>query len=119
MIRHLILQIVILSLSLPALCSCREDDGPDGPGTPLETPADTTAGDFHIIYRSSNSADVKPVNSIRMHMLRDGIQDYEKARIIGHQKLRTVMRDFTDSTGDDASAVVKRAQSEIKKLSSR
>lgn len=78
-----------------------------------------TAGDFHIIYRSSNSADAKPVNSIRMHMLRDGIQDYEKARIIGHQKLRTVMRDFTDSTGDDASAVVKRAQSEIKKLSSK
>lgn len=78
-----------------------------------------TAGDFHMIYRSSNLPDAKPVNSIRMHMLRDGIQDYEKARIIGHQKLRTVMRDFSDSGADNAAAAVKRAQSEIKKLSSK
>ncbi len=78
-----------------------------------------TAGDFHMIYRSSNSADAKPVNSIRMHMLRDGIQDYEKARIIGHQKLRNVMRNFSASTAEDAASAVKMAQSEIKKLSSR
>ena len=76
-----------------------------------------TAGDFHMIYRSNNDASVTPVSSIRMHMLRDGIQDYEKARIIGHQKLRSAIRAFGSSDAPDAASSIKAAQSEIKKLS--
>ncbi|MDE6099326.1 MAG: DUF4091 domain-containing protein [Muribaculaceae bacterium] len=76
-----------------------------------------TAGDFHMIYRSGNSADATPVGSIRWEMLREGIQDYEKARILGMHKLRTVILPFSDSEAANAPAYVNAAQAELKRLS--
>lgn len=78
-----------------------------------------TAGDFHMIYRSGNGPDARPVSSIRWEMLRDGIQDYEKARLLGAHKLRGVTARFADDSAPDAPEAVIAAQAEIKKLSAR
>lgn len=76
-----------------------------------------TAGDFHMIYRSSNDVDAKPVGSIRWELLREGIQDYEKARILGVHKLKAVIAPFNDATAVNAQNIVVAAQAELKKLS--
>ncbi|GEM_PF-247972 len=39
-----------------------------------------TSGDFSFIYRSSNLLDMDFLGSIRLSMLRDGIEEYEKIR---------------------------------------
>lgn len=78
-----------------------------------------TAGDFHMIYRSSNRLDMKPVSSIRFEMLRDGIQDYEKCRIFGYQQLRSLLLPFASATGLNAEANVRYAQSQLKLLSTK
>ena len=41
-----------------------------------------TAGDFSLVYRSGNGADMTVVPSVRSELLRDGIEDYEKIRIL-------------------------------------
>lgn len=41
-----------------------------------------TAGDFSMIYRNANSSPMTYSSSIRMEMLREGIQDYEKVKIL-------------------------------------
>ena len=41
-----------------------------------------TAGDFSMVYRASNNAPSEVLSSIRFEMLRDGIQDFEKLRIL-------------------------------------
>lgn len=41
-----------------------------------------TAGDFGLIYRNSNNAPMSYSSSIRLEMLRDGIQDFEKVKIL-------------------------------------
>jgi hypothetical protein len=41
-----------------------------------------TSGDFCLIYRSSNDKDMKFCSSIRLGLIRDGIQDYEKLLIL-------------------------------------
>ncbi len=76
-----------------------------------------TAGDFSMIYRSGNTTDAKPLSSIRFEMLRDGIQDFEKARILGVNRLSSVLAAFRDINATDATAAVAAAQSQIKKLS--
>jgi hypothetical protein len=41
-----------------------------------------TSGDFCLIYRSSNDMEMKFYSSIRLELMRDGIQDYEKLLIL-------------------------------------
>lgn len=41
-----------------------------------------TAGDFSMVYRASNNAPSEVLSSIRFEMLREGIQDFEKLRIL-------------------------------------
>lgn len=41
-----------------------------------------TAGDFSLIYRSSNTEPIDFLSSLRLEMLREGIEDYEKVRIL-------------------------------------
>jgi len=41
-----------------------------------------TSGDFCLIYRSSNDMEMKFYSSIRLELMRDGIQDYEKLIIL-------------------------------------
>lgn len=78
-----------------------------------------TAGDFHMIYRSSNGADAEPVLSIRWEMLRDGIQDYEKCFRLNANALTSTKALFADTEGLDAEAKVGAAQALVKKLSAQ
>ena len=41
-----------------------------------------TSGDFALVYRTSNDANLQPMTSIRLEMLRLGIQDFEKRRVL-------------------------------------
>ena len=42
-----------------------------------------TAGDSALVYRTSNERDLAAMTSVRLALLRDGIQQYEKRRILG------------------------------------
>ncbi|MDR0573876.1 MAG: DUF4091 domain-containing protein [Tannerella sp.] len=99
----------------------------------LNDPADArdgsnTAGDFSIVYRSSNTSPISCYPSLRLMMLREGIQDYEKIRILKAlfqssdpaklQTLNTVIRKFTMASGEDnAEALVNEGQETIATLS--
>jgi hypothetical protein len=82
----------------------------------LNDPADArdgsnTAGDFALVYRSANTGAITCYPSLRLMMLREGIQDYEKIRIlkgifqtsdqIKLQALNTILRKFTVASGED------------------
>ena len=65
-----------------------------------------TAGDFSLVYRSGNTKPVDIVPSVRSELLRDGIEDYEKALILQDKlkackhpaqsaALRSAINDFT------------------------
>ena len=41
-----------------------------------------TAGDFSLVYRSSNDKSMTVVPSIRSESLRDGIEDFEKVQVL-------------------------------------
>ena len=41
-----------------------------------------TAGDFSLVYRSSNDKSMTVVPSIRSELLRDGIEDFEKVQVL-------------------------------------
>lgn len=41
-----------------------------------------TAGDFSVVYRSGNDANMTVVPSVRSELLRDGIEDYEKFQVL-------------------------------------
>ena len=41
-----------------------------------------TAGDFSLVYRSSNDKDMTVVPGIRSELLRDGIEDFEKVQVL-------------------------------------
>jgi hypothetical protein len=99
----------------------------------LNDPADArdgsnTAGDFSIVYRSSNTSPISCYPSLRLMMLREGIQDYEKIRILKAlfqssdqaklQTLNTVVQKFTMSSGEDyAESVVNEGQETLATLS--
>lgn len=48
-----------------------------------------TAGDFAMIYRSSNDLSMNYYSSIRLEMLRDGIEDFEKINILKEEFLKS------------------------------
>lgn len=76
-----------------------------------------SSGDFSFIYRTSNSADAKPISSVRMELLREGIQDFEKVQILGKNQLNSVLQAFQDPTAPNATSDVSRAQGKLKQLS--
>ena len=77
-----------------------------------------TAGDFNMIYRQSNSFPNAPVSSIRMELLREGIQDYEKIRLLGKSQFNTVMQKILLSPGGgDIAKVITESESLLKKVS--
>ncbi len=41
-----------------------------------------SAGDFSLVYRSSNDRDMTVVPSIRSELLREGIEDFEKVKVL-------------------------------------
>lgn len=81
--------------------------------------ATNTAGDFHMIYRTDNTAASKPVASMRLELLRCGIQDYEKVRILGVSNLTSVIALFTDPKAPNARQNVMKAQAQLKTLSAK
>ena len=53
-----------------------------------------TTGDFSLIYRTSNDSDLEPVTSVRLEMLRQGVQAFEKRRL-----LRDLLTDRNHASG--------------------
>lgn len=89
-----------------------------------------TAGDFSMIYRSSNTKPINFLTSLRLEMLREGIQDYEKVKILKDilagslnsedqaklQLLENVISKFNKTSGINAEALVREAQSVLKEI---
>lgn len=75
------------------------------------------AGDFHMIYRTDNTINSRPMSSIRLELLREGIQDYEKMNLLNQAGMNSVIQKFTLTSGKEAEAVVSEAQSLLKKMS--
>src|SRR5262249_46131788 len=74
-----------------------------------------TAGDSSLVYHD----DTEVLSSIRLELLRDGIQDFEKLRILRSAKLLPSARDQLDAavatfstvgSGEDAAVGVRSAQ---------
>lgn len=76
-----------------------------------------TAGDFSLIYRTDNSLSAVPVSSIRFELLREGILDFEKMRILSSSLLNPAVQKFTLTSGVDAEKIVTEAQGLLKKIS--
>ena len=53
-----------------------------------------TTGDFSWIYRTSNDSNLEPITSVRLEMLRQGVQAYEKRRV-----LRDLLTDRNHASG--------------------
>lgn len=84
-----------------------------------------TAGDFSLIYRSSNIQPMEYLPSLRLEMLRDGIQDFEKVKLLRQElstshnqseiqllnTLENVISKFDRNSGTQALSLVKDAQS--------
>ncbi|SOD11572.1 DUF4091 domain-containing protein [Pedobacter xixiisoli] len=85
------------------------------------TDGGNTAGDFSLIYRSGNTYPNQPLSSIRLELLREGIQDFEKIRILNNSGAATSiiqhLKYFNSSSGANASKLVNTGQSLIKKTS--
>ena len=75
------------------------------------------SGDFNMIYRSENTAAAVPISSIRLELLREGIQDFEKARILNNGQLDAAIRNFTSASGREAAKWVGIAEGTLKELS--
>lgn len=78
------------------------------------------AGDFCMIYRSGNTSSAKPVSSIRLELLREGIQDYEKVRILNDAELDAAAQSFRNAfSGRDAAILIGASQKLLKEISVR
>ena len=89
-----------------------------------------TAGDFSFIYRNGNDLPVRYYSSIRLEMLREGIEDFEKIRklkeVYGQsddpqeikliEALDQLLIEFTLHSSKRAKEVVMEAQRELKRL---
>lgn len=76
-----------------------------------------TAGDFNMIYRTDNSLESKAMASIRFELLREGIQDYEKIRILNSDQLNSFLQKFDDASAVNAEELITEGQAEIKRIS--
>lgn len=76
------------------------------------------AGDFCMIYRSENTTSAKPISSIRMELLREGIQDYEKVQMLNNAELNAAVQSFQDaSSGREAATLIDASQKLLKEIS--
>lgn len=78
-----------------------------------------TAGDFSMIYRSDNTLSTYPISSMRLELLREGIQDYEKIRILSNSQVNTYLSQFDETSGINSRKLVEKGQSLIKQISSQ
>lgn len=80
---------------------------------------DNTAGDFSMIYRSDNTLSSSPISSIRLELMREGIQDYEKIKILSNNQLNSFLDAFDEESGTNSLKLVSEGQSLIKEISSK
>jgi hypothetical protein len=76
-----------------------------------------SAGDFSMIYRANNSLSNQALSSIRLELLREGIQDYEKIKILSDGQLNTEVKKFNVTSGTNALEFVSKGESLIKSVS--
>ncbi len=76
----------------------------------------TRRGISSLIYRSDNSLSSVPLSSIRLELLREGIQDYEKNAHPLHQSDESVVQKFTLTSGRFAGEIVTEAQGMLKRF---
>lgn len=76
-----------------------------------------TAGDFSMIYRSDNTLSTYPISSIRLELLREGIQDYEKIKILSNSQVNSYLIQLNESSGSEARNLVEKGQSLLKSIS--
>lgn len=77
-----------------------------------------TAGDASMVYflnKTSNANDVVP--SIRLELLREGIQDYEKIRILNDPEVNAFAASVGEATGSSAAYYVATGEALIAKAS--
>lgn len=76
------------------------------------------SGDYNMVYRTDNTSTAKAISSIRFELLRLGIQDFEKIKILNDPELASYLALFTNSSSsNNALELVGRGQSLIKKIS--
>jgi hypothetical protein len=80
-----------------------------------------TAGDYEMIYRSGNTTSSTPLSSIRLAMLRDGVQDFQKIEALGSSTpaLANIIAQFTDNSGTSAASLVQSGQGILKQLANQ
>ncbi|MDH7460465.1 DUF4091 domain-containing protein [Chitinophagaceae bacterium 26-R-25] len=78
----------------------------------------STAGDCEFVYRSNNQSTTTAISSIRLELLRDGIQDFEKMRIIGGSDtaLNNLVNLCNENSGTIAQSLIQSGQSDIKRI---
>ena len=76
-----------------------------------------SAGDFNMIYRTDNSANSQPIGSIRFELLRYGIQDYEKIRILNNAQINSLVRTINKTTASESKSTVMAGQKALKQAS--
>lgn len=91
-----------------------------------ETYGGNTAGDFSMVYRASNSNPNRLIRSIRSELLREGIQDFEKIKILKRdfsttsaqrlEVLQTWLKRFDKNSGYGAEFLVKKGQNILNNL---
>lgn len=79
--------------------------------------ATNTAGDFSFIYRTTNTIQSKPVSSIRLELLREGVQDYEKIKILSNAQLQSYVKSVTFDTAIFAESIINKVQKALKNFS--
>jgi hypothetical protein len=75
------------------------------------------AGDFSMIYRANNNLSNQALSSIRLELLREGIQDYEKIKILSDVLLNMEVKKFNVASGTNALEFVCKGESLINILS--
>ncbi|GAA3611493.1 DUF4091 domain-containing protein [Flavivirga amylovorans] len=92
-----------------------------------------TAGDFSMIYRSSNNTPIDFLPSLRLIMLREGIQDYEKLKRIKTilkktseprhietlKELDSIVGKFVKTSGADAEKLVREGQKTLESIAQK
>ncbi|WP_345193519.1 DUF4091 domain-containing protein [Algibacter agarivorans] len=89
-----------------------------------------TAGDFSMVYRASNNYPSEVLSSIRFEMLREGIQDFEKLKILKANLeassnpydqevlngLNTIIANFDKTSGSGAKQLIIQSQKVIQDI---
>jgi hypothetical protein len=74
-----------------------------------------TAGDSNMIYRSHDGT--HPVSAIRFELLREGIQDYEKIKILNNSELNSLIEQFNAASGNNALEFIEEGDALLKRIS--